>query len=186
MPFQIRQLYYCIGIFQKSSNTTHLWVIFKYYISDDYLEIHYPNKTDYFSLKDMNETFKLPDLSLSTLTWQNIEFSENLNLTNNLVIQQSNYEDKFIINPHSYYSKRQSDYMTFRYRCFSSKVSVPMPFRSRYHFGSLRFVTHILCNSGFIVVGPPKFELFKIMSTINNAKWMHAKATNLWIFLRYL
>lgn len=108
MPFQLRQLFSFIAIFQQPSNATQLWETFKDYLSEDYLQFHEPNKAYHFSLRDINETLKLHGFSLSTFnlpvindfltTDHIINFSKNPNLDYNLMIQQANDEQLLIIN----------------------------------------------------------------------------------------
>lgn len=108
MPFQLRQLFSFIAIFQQPSNTSQLWDTFKDSLSEDYLQLYDPTQAYNFSLRDINETLKLHGFSLSTFnlpvindfltTNHNPNFSKNPNLDYNMMIQQANYDQLLIIN----------------------------------------------------------------------------------------
>ena len=108
MPFQLRQLFSYIIIFQQPSNTTQLWDTFKDSLSEDYFQLHNQNKAYQFCLRDINDTLKLHGFSLSTFnlpvikdfleTDHNNISSKNPNLDYNLMIQLANNEQLLIIN----------------------------------------------------------------------------------------
>lgn len=99
-------LFSFICIFHQPSNTAQLWDTFKDNLSEDYFRIHKLDIAYQFSLRDINETFKLHGFSLSTFnlpvikdflaTMPIVSFNPNLNY--DLMIQQANNEQLLIIN----------------------------------------------------------------------------------------
>lgn len=66
MPYQLRQLFAYICIFQSPSNALNLWNIFKEAMSEDYL-ISYTAEIPYqLTLQNISETLKLHGCSLSS------------------------------------------------------------------------------------------------------------------------
>lgn len=65
MPYQLRQLFAYICIFQSPSNALNLWNIFKEAMSEDYLISYTAEVANQLTLQNISETLKLHGCSLS-------------------------------------------------------------------------------------------------------------------------
>lgn len=104
MPFQMRQLFSYICIFQQPNNVLHLWDTFKESLSEDYLFIYEDNISYQLALRDINSILKQHSTSVSVFKLpiiENIHIIQNIHspINNNLtpILQHPNEEQKFII-----------------------------------------------------------------------------------------
>jgi hypothetical protein len=68
MPYQLRQLFAYICIFQSPSNASNLWDLFKDAMSEDFLRSNKSEVAYQFALQDISGTLKLHGFSLSHLS----------------------------------------------------------------------------------------------------------------------
>jgi len=66
MPYQLRQLFAYICVFQMPSNALNLWHLFKNSLSEDYLQSHPEDVSYQLALQNISETLKLHGCSLSS------------------------------------------------------------------------------------------------------------------------
>jgi len=66
MPYQLRQLFAFICIFQSPSNASNLWSLFKDAMSEDFVRCNTPEEAYQLALQDISDTLKLHGFSLTS------------------------------------------------------------------------------------------------------------------------